>query len=160
MWRWFKDCIIWVLLVVLARAGAVLGEWWWKGNMKCRGWNTTGYQADRSVHQVAKYTKVDCIKNLMAHAQKPYFVFRRNGRVHLNRRGTSVQSTAGSRGVRISGSNAGYTTFRDSVKSTGYPLHSPVPPFPYRTTGNITVLYILIFNFLDSKLEDRRFCTE
>jgi hypothetical protein len=38
----------------------------------------------------------------------------------------SVQSTAGSRGVRISGSNAGYTVFRGCVKSTGYPLHSPV----------------------------------
>jgi hypothetical protein len=64
----------------------------------------------------------------MAHAQKPDFVFRRNGRVHLNRRGASVQSTNGSRGVRISGSNAGYTMFRGSVKSTGYPLHSPVSP--------------------------------
>jgi hypothetical protein len=42
--------------------------------------------------------------------------------------GASVQSTAGSRGVRIGGSNAGYTTFRGSVKSTGYPLHSPVSP--------------------------------
>jgi hypothetical protein len=42
--------------------------------------------------------------------------------------GTSVQSTAGSRGVRISGSNAGYTVFRGSVKSTGYPPHSPVSP--------------------------------
>jgi hypothetical protein len=41
--------------------------------------------------------------------------------------GASVQSSTGSRGVRISGSNAGYTTFRGSVKSTGYPLHSPVP---------------------------------
>ena len=40
----------------------------------------------------------------------------------------SVQSTTGSRGVRISGTNAGYTTFRVSVKSTGYPLHSPVSP--------------------------------
>ena len=64
----------------------------------------------------------------MAHAQKPDFVFRRNGRVHLNRRGASVQSTTGSRGVRISGSNAGYTMFRGSVKGTGYPLHSPVSP--------------------------------
>jgi hypothetical protein len=62
-------------------------------------------------------------------AQKPDFVFRRNGRVHLNRRGgASVQSTTGSRGVRISGSNAGYTMFRGSVKSTGYPLDSPVSP--------------------------------
>ena len=31
--------------------------------------------------------QVDCVGNVMAHAQKPYFVFRRNGRVHLNRRG-------------------------------------------------------------------------
>jgi len=30
--------------------------------------------------------------------------------------------------VRISGSNAGYTMFRGSVKSTGYPLHPPVSP--------------------------------
>jgi len=42
--------------------------------------------------------------------------------------GPSVQSTTGSRGVRISGSNAGYTMFRGSVKGTGYPLHSPVSP--------------------------------
>jgi hypothetical protein len=42
--------------------------------------------------------------------------------------GASVQSTTGSRGVRISGSNAGNTTFRGSVKGTGYPLHSPVSP--------------------------------
>jgi hypothetical protein len=30
---------------------------------------------------------VDCVWNVMAHAQKPDFVFRRKGRVHLNRRG-------------------------------------------------------------------------
>jgi hypothetical protein len=42
--------------------------------------------------------------------------------------GASVQSTTSSRGVRISGSNAGYNMFRGSVKSTGYPLHSPVSP--------------------------------
>ena len=66
--------------------------------------------------------------NVMAQAQKPDFVFRRNGRVHLNRRGASVQSTTGSWGVRISGSNAGYTMFRGSVEGTGYPLHSPVSP--------------------------------
>ena len=42
--------------------------------------------------------------------------------------GASVQSTTGSRGVRISCSNAGYTVFRGSVKGTGYPRHSPVSP--------------------------------
>ena len=98
--------------------------------------------ADRTVHQ--KYLiasaahklacsrfysgNVDCVWNVMAHAQKPDFVFRRNGRVHLNRQGASFQSTTGSRSVRISGSNARYTMFRGSVKSTGYPLHSPVSP--------------------------------
>jgi hypothetical protein len=45
--------------------------------------------------------------------------------------GASVQSTTGSRVVRISGSNVGYTMFPGSVKSTGYPLHLPVSPsFP------------------------------
>ena len=37
--------------------------------------------------------------------------------------GALVQSTTGSRSVRISGSNAGYTMFRGSVKGTGYPLY-------------------------------------
>jgi hypothetical protein len=42
--------------------------------------------------------------------------------------GASVQSTTGSRVLRISGSSAGYTMFRGSVKSTGFPLHSSVSP--------------------------------
>ena len=43
--------------------------------------------------------------------------------------GASVQSTTGSRGVRISGSNAGYTMFRGSVRVLAthsirqFPLH-------------------------------------
>jgi len=64
-------------------------------------------------------THVDCIWNVMAHAQKPDFVFRQNGGVNLNRGWVSVESTTGSRGVRFSGSNAGYTMFRGSVKGTG-----------------------------------------
>jgi len=51
--------------------------------------------------------------------------------------GASVQSTTGSRGARISGSNAGYTMFRGSVKGTGYPLYSPFSPSrasPYTIT--------------------------
>ena len=38
--------------------------------------------------QVKQYNNVvDWILNMTAHAQKPDFVFQRNGRVHLNRRG-------------------------------------------------------------------------
>jgi len=53
--------------------------------------------------------------------------------------GSSIQSTAGSRGVRISGNNAGYTMFRGSVKGTGYPFHSLVSsslPLPCVTVGH------------------------
>ena len=88
----------------------------------------------------------------MAHVQKPDFVLlrfkcdgtRAETRFLLSAKwkspfksaGASVQSTTGRRGVRISGSNAGYTMFRGTVKSTGYPLHSPVSPsfpLPYVT---------------------------
>jgi hypothetical protein len=31
---------------------------------------------------------------------------------------------------------------------------------PYKIKGKIIVLYFLIFIFFDSKLEDKRFCTE
>ena len=46
--------------------------------------------------------------------------------------GVPVQSTTGSGGVRISGSNAGYTMFRGSVKSTGYP--TPFASFPFTSS--------------------------
>ena len=46
----------------------------------------------------------------------------------FNSAGASVQWTTGSRGVRISGSNAGYTVFWGSVKGTDYTLHSLVSP--------------------------------
>jgi len=92
----------------------------------------TSKQKLKSQNKYSLYTatclSVDCVWNVMAHSQKPDFVFRRNGRVHLNRRRPSVQLTTGNRGVRISGSNAGYTMFRGGVKGTDYPLHSPVSP--------------------------------
>jgi len=46
--------------------------------------------------------------------------------------GASVQSIAGSRGVRISGSNAGYSKFRGSVKRCeGDWLPTPFASFPF-----------------------------
>jgi len=54
--------------------------------------------------------------------------------------GASVQSTTGSRGVRISGSNAGYTMFRGSVKVLAthsirqFPLYFPSRASPCAIT--------------------------
>jgi len=80
----------------------------------------------------------------MAHAHKPDFVFRRNGRFRLNRRGRQFgRLLAAQAGVRISGSNAGYTMFRGSVKGTGCPLHSLLSrslPLPC-----VTVCYAITF---------------
>jgi hypothetical protein len=74
---------------------------------------------------------LEAIWNVMVHAQKPDFVFRRNGLVHLNRQGrqfSRLLATEVCASAFIVGSNAGCTMFRGSVKSTGYPLHSSVSP--------------------------------
>jgi len=71
--------------------------------------------------------------------------------------------------MRISGSNAGYTMFRGSVKGTGYPLHSPVStslPLPcvtvchristglyHPTLGSESVVIPLKLEFLSSNTE-------
>ena len=49
---------------------------WWKRDLK----KSKGLSADSSPLLEASW-------NVMAHAHKPDFVFQRNGRVHLNRRG-------------------------------------------------------------------------
>jgi len=66
--------------------------------------------------------------------------------------GVSVQSTTGSRCVSISSSNAGYTKFRGSVKSTGYPLHSPVSPSLPLPASPCAIAFQLDFN---CRLADR-----
>ena len=78
---------------------------------------------------IATFTTVGCVSNVMAHAQENHISsLRTNEQVHLNRHWASVQSNAGRRGVRISGSNAGYTMFRGNVKCTGCPMHSKISP--------------------------------
>jgi hypothetical protein len=69
-----------------------------------------------SVYPSRPYVEVSW--NVMAHAHKPNFVFRRNGRVHLNRRGRQFNRLLA----------AEVCAFRGSVKSTGYPFHLPVFP--------------------------------
>ena len=45
------------------------------------------YRETGNTSRCVRRTFVDCVWNVMAHAQKPDFVFRQNRRVHLNRRG-------------------------------------------------------------------------
>ena len=89
----------------------------------------------------------------MTHAQKPDFVFRRNGRVHLNRRSCQFSRLLAAEvctSALIVSSNAGYNMFRGSVKSTGYPPHLPVShslPLPCVTVCDhiATRLYKCLF---------------
>jgi len=67
----------------------------------------------------------------MAHAQKPDLAFQRNGRVHLNRRGVSVQSAAGSQVVRISRQQLYRPCSDVQCKTTGYWLPTPFASFPF-----------------------------
>ena len=65
----------------------------------------------------------------MAHAPKPDFVFRRNGRVHLNLQGRQfirllAAEVCASAVVMLD------TPCSEVVKGTGYTLHSPVSPSP------------------------------
>jgi hypothetical protein len=70
---------------------------------------------------------VEASWNVMAHAQKPYFVFRRNGRVHLNRRGRQFTRLLEAE-VCASAVVVVVVVVVEALKGTGYPLHLPVSP--------------------------------
>jgi len=72
---------------------------------------------------------VDCVWNAMAHAQKPGFVFRRNGRVHLNLRGRQFSRLLA---AELCASAIVMVVMLDTpcseveCETIGYPLHSHV----------------------------------
>jgi hypothetical protein len=102
---------------------------------------TTSYVCSRLRLKCDGTRTVDCVCNVMAHGQCGRLRLKCDGtraetRFGLSAKrtrpfksaGATVQSNTGSRDMRIYGSNADYTMFRDSVKSNGYPLLSPVSP--------------------------------
>jgi len=81
-------------------------------------------------HQAHIYFRTSCTAQFKCDGTRAETRFRLSAKraSPFKSAGASVQSTTGSRGVRISGSNAGYIMFQGSVMSTGYPLHSHVSP--------------------------------
>ena len=67
------------------------------------------------------------VRNLMAHAQKPHFVFRLNGRVHSNRRGSQFSRLLAAE-VCASALVMLDTPPAEVVREYWLPLHSPVSP--------------------------------
>ena len=85
-------------------------------------------------------TFVELLRNLMTHIAETTFRVSPKRTSPFKSAGEPVQSTAGSRGVRISVSNAGYTTCRGVVRVLvtpsirQFPLHFPSRASPYATT--------------------------
>jgi hypothetical protein len=76
---------------------------------------------------------VDCVWNVMAHAQKPDFVFRPNGRVHFNRRGRQYSRLLAAE-VCVSAVVMLYTPCSEVVWRvlTTHSIHQFPLHFPYR----------------------------
>jgi len=72
------------------------------------------------------YPVVDCVWNVMAHMQKPDFVFWRYGWVHLNRRGRQFSRLLAAEMCAISGSNV-------QRLCEGYWIPTPFTSFPFTT---------------------------
>jgi hypothetical protein len=107
---------------------------------------------------------VDCVRNAMAHAQKPDFVFRRNGRVHLNRKGRQVSRLLASEvcasAVVMLDTPCSNVVWRVLATHSicQFPLHFPPPPMrhhlpspfsctlpPYLTSQDVTYCAMAVF---------------
>ena len=96
----------------------------------------------------------------MAHEQKPNLVFRRNGRVHLNRRGRQFSRLLLAAEVCASAvvmlGTLSFEVVWSGVKGTGYPLHSPVSPSLLLPC--VTVCHHVLTGLYDTTCFGQPFC--
>jgi len=76
-----------ILVFITVRLIWSIKHVFWCCNSLLIGWHTKYKPPLQKVKQKSCRSAVDCVWNVMAHAQKPDFFYQRNGRVHLNRRG-------------------------------------------------------------------------
>ena len=84
-----------------------------------------------TVHHIWKWREVYLVRNVMAHAQKPEFVFPRNGRVHLNQWGhqfSRLLAVEECRPLVVMVVMLDRPHSKVKWNCTGYPLHSLVSP--------------------------------
>lgn len=91
----------------------------------------------------------------MAHTQKPDFVFRQNGRVHMTWLGARVQLTTGPE-VRVSAGSifycAGEAVFHGLARLSGYPLHFSLALSLLPRVAVCYVILIVLYLPLQSRL--------
>jgi len=113
--------------------------------------NKETYRPPRTCARLHHLNVVELVWNLMAQAQKPDFVFRRNGRVHLNRRGSQFSRLLAAEVCASAFCNAGYITLRGIVRVQAtysirqFPLHFPSRASPctirFQTSYTCQMLY-------------------
>jgi hypothetical protein len=142
---WLQNVVVWMLTPdpfshsnmtrpsVFMQAGVRLATWTYVSSILKRHGNLSPVYWSNMSHRQPKggggyEAAVDCIWNVTAIRAETRFRLSAKQTSPFKSAGASVQSTTGSPAVRISCSNARHTMFRGSMKSTGYPLHSPVSP--------------------------------
>jgi hypothetical protein len=106
--------------------------------------------------RTARY--IGCVWNVMAHAQKTDFVFRRNGRVHLNRRGRQLSRLLAAEvcasAVILLDTRCSEVVWRvlDNHSIRQFPLHFPTRASPCAITFQMDSVVFYFFPLSEKPL--------
>ena len=84
-------CVGWCSFITLPKILDNALIWWWyilkATQSETQEQATLNLNTNKALKERKALRLADCVSNVLAHSQKPDFVFRRKGRVYLNRRG-------------------------------------------------------------------------